>query len=51
MCNLLFLFSTIELWNLELNKNIHTFEEHKKRIWSVVISLNGKYLASGSEDH
>ena len=45
-----FLFSTIKLWNLEANKNVHTFEGHNDCVNAIAFSPNGKILASGSDD-
>ncbi|MCL2933152.1 MAG: S-layer homology domain-containing protein [Trichodesmium sp. MAG_R03] len=40
----------IQLWNLETGKLLDTLSSHTANVRSVAISLDGKTLASGSED-
>lgn len=41
---------TIKLWNHQTGREIATLEGHKSRVNAIVISPDGKTLASGSED-
>ena len=36
-----FLFSTIKLWNLESNTNVHTFEGHDDDVNGIAFSPDG----------
>jgi WD40 repeat protein len=40
----------VKLWDAETGKEIRSFEGHKRCVYSVALSPNGKRIASGSDD-
>ncbi|KAG5572881.1 hypothetical protein H5410_062647 [Solanum commersonii] len=42
--------STVNLWDVEQGRLLHTLNDHREPIYSIAFSLNGQYLASGSVD-
>ena len=37
----------IKIWDIESSEEIRTFQGHNNKIWTVAISSDGKYIASG----
>ncbi|WMV57480.1 hypothetical protein MTR67_050865 [Solanum verrucosum] len=42
--------STVNLWDVEQGRLLHTLNGHREPIYSIAFSPNGQYLASGSVD-